>query len=194
MPPEAAQSPAAPKSYVEYPKGKIIIELGDAKCRKIFFQPTAEAHRGKWDSAIMKGNTAVNFPDLAQMPDIPGLQVMIDCQAKLGRIHDPLRDDPKLLAEVTARYKAIRRQDGKPEDDKEYKLDECQMKSWLWYMRGLVDSGSAVMHERSAELPDQDTIRKMRGKIDIGGTESGRRWLEDHEEAIAAGRLPPGYM
>jgi hypothetical protein len=161
------------------PNGEIVIELGTKQNQKVLFHPTGETFRGRWEDSMMKGQSSVNFPELQSLPDVPGIHISINARQGNGRIYDPLAasEHRALVVKLQAIGKKI---DGKPgapvlspdgPSERKMELNVSQVKTWLYWMRILVDSGCAV--ERKGELPEMEDIEALEGRTQIGSKEGG---------------------
>jgi len=152
---------------------QIIIEMTAPRSRRPVFKPNqSKPLRSRWNASSMlgQGTPAPALVELmASAPEIPGMVIAIDTQKREGRIFDPLAETPdgkaiwqrmkpvldanqEVFGSNMQPQRTVVREGMEPDD----------MKTWLWEMRKLVDSGAATVV--SGQLPEKDQIRKLPGK------------------------------
>lgn len=149
-----------PKRYA------VIVELGDVRGRSILFPPNQRVLRGKWSKSQVSHQSM--SPELANMPDIPGLLIAVDTAQRAVGILDPLNqqtpDTKAQLAKLTEIYPQIMNQKGTPEKDvKLGKQTDSTLKTWLYWIRRLVDGRQATLHR--GNLPKIEDIEAMPGEF-----------------------------
>jgi hypothetical protein len=84
------------------PWGEVTVEVDNALCRNILWGPNQMTLRARWDWARVPRN--LTSEKLAKMPNIPGLQIVVNTRDRLARIIDPLgfRDNQQLARQVFA--------------------------------------------------------------------------------------------
>jgi len=168
--------------------GEIVIEMGDDRNRRFLYPPTGQELRGWWKKANLIGMTMDQR--MTQMPDLPGLYVCLDCKRARLRILDPLNapENKGLLAQAQAVHKEVFRVNAGPETDKvEEGLNETRLKTNLYWMRRLVESGSARIV--SGELPTLEQIETMPGMTRAEAWNSSaraRKYREEPDEDVAS--------
>lgn len=168
--------------------GEIVIELGDDRNRRFLYAPTGQELRGWWKKANLIGMTMDQR--MTQMPDLPGMYVCLDCKRARLRILDPLNapENKGLLAQAQAVHKEVFRTNAGPETDKtEEGLNETRLKTNLYWMRRLVDSGSARII--SGELPTLEQIETLPGMTRAEAWNSSaraRKYREEPDEDVAS--------
>jgi hypothetical protein len=101
---------------------------------------------------------------------IPGQVLWLDVEKMRGGVYDLLgeSDDGKRLmaaiAPVLREYEAIFGVGPQPQPSSEHDLDTDRVKTWLFLMRTAIDTGLAVLAEKSSELPNIREIREMPGR------------------------------
>jgi hypothetical protein len=176
------KAPAAPVQDARR-LGEILVEIADERNSNVMWPITKVLLRGRWARVNTLGQTMAQV--MQPLPDIPGLHVGVDCARKLSKILDPLNEprNAELVKKIQAVLKEAFRQVYGPEKDVVQEgLSDGEIKSWLYWMRRLVDNGQAVVIK--GELPDLKAIRALPGKIAIENYNSSSRavkFLEDAE-------------
>lgn len=144
--------------------GEIAIEIASRRNSQTTFGPTMSKLRGRFSIYnLPRGSTSANT-DLMQMPEIPGQQVWINPATRTGRIVDPLnREEHKNKIEemnrVISTFKG--EEPRKAVDDRSFpNLTDDQIRTWLYWMRRLVDEKKAVV--AAGNLPQ---LTEIRGKV-----------------------------
>lgn len=190
--PTTTEKPPTPPKTVVPPAfsrlGEIVIEMGDDRNRRFLYAPTGQELRGWWKKANLIGMTMDQR--MTQMPDLPGMYVCLDCKRARLRILDPLNapENKGLLAQAQAVHKDVFRTNAGPETDKvEEGLNETRLKTNLYWMRRLVDSGSARIV--SGDLPTLEQIEVLPGMTRAEAWNSSaraRKYREEPDEDVAS--------
>ena len=180
--------PARPNGLAEFRRlGEIVIELGDDRNRRFLYPPTQQELRGAWRKANLIGITM--DVRMTQMPDLPGLHVFLDCRKARVRIADPLAapENKAILQQAQAVHKDVFRTLAGPEADYvEEGLNETKLKTHLFWIRRLVDAGSARVVQ--GELPDMETIEALPGMTRAEAWNSSaraRKYREEDDSEVA---------
>jgi hypothetical protein len=173
------------ESQGTYPRGEVVVEVGDDKCRCMQWPMTKQTLRGAWVKANLFSVTM--HPSLQACPDLPGMRVGLDARAGRGRVFDPLNlpEFKETLEKAQAALESgpWRKKYG-PEKDVEYpSLRPSEVKSWLYWMRRLVDGKSAKV--LSGRLPTMEEIEALPGKTRIENWNSSSRATKFREDAQA---------
>lgn len=149
----------------------IIIEIADERNRSLLFQPLQDKLRGRWDSQ----NVAYKrpHPALAKLPRIiPGIQVIVDINKKTVGIVDPLEKSEN--ADLIKALESAKRElpglmsGTSPKPAVKYTdVGESVIKTWLYWMRRLVDNNQAMMVSDQDSLPKMAEIEAMKGEIRV---------------------------
>jgi hypothetical protein len=168
--------------------GEIVIEMGDDRNRRFLYAPTGQELRGWWKKANLIGMTMDQR--MTQMPDLPGMYICLDCKRARLRVLDPLNapENKGLLAQAQAVHKDVFRTNAGPETDKlEEGLNDTRLKTNLYWMRRLVDSGSARIV--SGELPTLEQIETLPGmtRAEVWNSSArARKYREEPDEDVAS--------
>lgn len=152
---------------------QVVIEMTAPRSRRVIFKPNeSKPLRSRWNhaAASRQGSASASLTELmAVAPDIPGMAIALDVKNRIGKVFDPLRETEDGRA-IWSRMKPVL--DANPDlcgpDTQPQKtsmrenMDEDAMKTWLWEMRKLVDSGVATVV--SGQMPEKEQIRKLPGK------------------------------
>lgn len=158
------------------------IEICGPRNEGAIFPPLgySERLRGRWDMAKTahrnKGQDEAGeaFKALSlEVSVIPGLFISLDTDAKKAQIIDPLGETPdgrKIQSKIREVFKRF--SGGNPlncgADPRATqtieRLSIDQIKTWLFYMRTMVDNNAAVKEMSSADLPTIDAIKRMPGR------------------------------
>ena len=172
----------------------IVIEIADECNRSVLFHPNQMKLRGRWDSQRVSYKRP--HPALAKLPPIiPGIQIRVDIQKKLTGIFDPLslpenahiinaikdaRQEVSGISPGHDPWPAINRKD----------CADTEIKTWLYWMRRLVDEGQAVIVGPEDSLPTLEQLEALKGDIHISqfnvlATRPYRKGEENEPSAIA---------
>lgn len=187
-----AKTPPPPKqdSLAPFrPIGEVVIEIGDSRNRNVLYPPTATQLRGAWKKANLIGITM--DVRMTQMPDLPGLYVVLDCKRARLMVVDPLSapENKSLLVQASAVHKDVFRVPAGPEQDKvENDLNDTRLKTNLYWMRRLVDNGQARVVK--GELPAMDDIETLPGytRAEAWNSSARARKYREEDDAEVAGR------
>lgn len=145
------------------------IEISGPKNEQLIFAPIGQKLRGRWDFSRTQRDKSDPMKALAlATPVIPGIVVVLDTDAKEGRIVDPLlesRDGNVVFAkiqEVAKRFQGTF-DDWQPWPTATHQLDVDKVKTWAHFMRVAVDCGYAT-DLSSVKLPTTEEIAKWPGK------------------------------
>ena len=115
--------------------------------------------------AQMAGKTASG--GMAQMPDIPGMMLTLNCAKRTLRIFDPLAEDRDLLQRVNAVHKDVFRTEVQPEKEVIHdNLSDNRMKTILYEWATLVHERDKLI-VREGSLPEADKVSEMPGRREI---------------------------
>ena len=150
----------------------ITIEIADECNRSVMFHPIKQKLRGRWD----RQRVAYKRPHqaLTRLPEvIPGIQISVDIHKKARGYRDPLSDPqhvPTLEAIKLAKEEVSGITPGVgPWPAVVYEgSSDSDLKTWLYWMRRLVNSKSAVIISPADSLPSLEEIDAMRGDVFIG--------------------------
>ena len=148
------------------------IEIADECNRSVTFHPLQQKLRGRWDAQNVSYKRA--HQALTMLPTmIPGIQIVIDTNRKTRGYIDPLGKPEN--SEIIEKIKAARREQSgicpghNPWPAVKFeKSTENELKTWLYWMRRLVDSEKAIIIGPSDSLPTMDEIESMPGDIHVG--------------------------
>lgn len=143
--------------------GWITIEYDDRNNGSTIHPSTSAPVRGKFSRLNIRPNTPNADLGLDAMPDIPGMCVSVDPEAKIGRIYDPLAAQDHKTTELLARINRVHlsafKTTARPIQPREYVLDGRKLNTWLWWMKQWLAEGRANLLE--GVLPDE-----IKGEID----------------------------
>lgn len=176
--------------------GEITIEIGDDRNRRFLWAPTKQELRGRWSRVNLKPDEATD--ELSRLPDIPGVHVTVDTRAMVLKITDPLNEprNAELSRQLSALLKELFRSNNGPEKDKVYnKATPTQVKTWLYWMRRMVDGAPEefVKGRRVAgpyakvvvgKLPELEDIAALPGKTAVENYNASARatkFIEDRK-------------
>lgn len=146
---------------------EITIEIASKNSNRVVFKPLlSKPLRGRWTIASTGGESTAEVLRqlMAVAPEIPGIRIAIDPQKRQARVYDPLGlPENKTLQEEIARVLNNHQQWGWgaapwPTATRD-EMSANDIKTWLYEMRRLVDSGLAVIVSGSATLPSLAEIR-----------------------------------
>jgi len=180
--------------------GDVVIEVGDERNRNIIWSPTKRELRGRWSRVNLTGDELVE--SLGMLPDIPGMHIIADGRRKRLVILDPLAD-PK-NAELREKVSKIIKESWRREEGPEKTViienaSDTQIKTWLFWMRRLVEGAPVVQERRgtsggpqakivSGKLPSYEEIAALPGKTRIEFHNSSHRAVKFLEEATVINR------
>jgi len=145
--------------------GEVVIEVGGDRNQYFYFRPLNCKLRGAYSTINVK--SVSSNTEFGNMPDIPGIQVGLDVDAKMLRAADPL-GFPE-YSHVLAEANRIRKEwigEGRAWDTMVARnLSQSEIKTALWYMAELVWAKKAKVVQ--GELPDRKAILKMPGDLRI---------------------------
>jgi hypothetical protein len=139
----------------------------------VLFQPLAEKLRGRWTTHKILHTTM--HAALQSMPSpIPGEMVGVNIATKTVRKFDPLSlpENADLWNAMKEHYRNYQEYFGMMNKlmpgYEQAGCDNTVLKTWLYWMRRIVDAGVAIVVPKSAPLPNADLIKKLPGLTQIG--------------------------
>lgn len=184
---------------------KYAIEICGQRNECAIFPPLGygERLRGRWDMAKTvhrnrdrdEAGQCYNALSLV-VSVIPGLFIALDTDAKRGQIVDPLGTPEgqaiqQKIKNVLSQFSSNPLNTGAdPRPTQTFdKMSIDDIKTWMFYMRTMLDSSQAVTVPGASTLPDIETIRRMPGRrrSDPACTMQQRARSEQH--AIDSGEL-----
>ena len=120
----------------------IAVEIATKENSSVLFGPTQTTLRGRWagSSPSLRGMTS--DVGMNQMPDLPGLHLILDTNERVFTIHDPL-SDPEYADTVEAANSVLQGVFGTQSkaipDDVRDVSDDTEFKTSLYWMRRLLD-------------------------------------------------------
>lgn len=162
--------------------GEVVIEIADDRNRSVLWPCTKRLLRGRWLRANLLGITM--HRDIQTMPDIPGMRVSLNCATKTAKTTDPLNEPRQ--KELCERLKTVlselfRIPSGPEKDSEKTNLSPSEVKTWLYWMRRLVDNAQALVI--SGALPELEDIAKLEGETSIQNWNSSQRVARTREAA-----------
>lgn len=148
----------------------VCIELAGSKNENFLNPVTKEVLRGRWDRKNVAGFAIENLADL---PDIPGLCIVVNYIKRRIRIFDPLAGEVNAasLALIKKVWKTIFKTDLHPYTAKVYTdCDNNTLKTISMWLRRHIDAGDAKVV--NGRLPSFDEINKMEGHFNINTFDS----------------------
>ncbi len=181
---EAKENPAGGFASI----GEIVIEVGDNHNRNPVFAPTQTFLRGRFLKSNLHHSVFNEYVE--NLPDLPGHRILIDPRRRYGLIFDPLSRD-EFRAQLQDAQKRLRGQSvstagpvnvtyGPDQDYKFERMKDSEIKTWIFYMRRLVDAQSAWVV--SGNLPQLEEIKSLPGKTRIeifNSSAKARKFFED---------------
>lgn len=151
---------------------EIIIEAWSDKCDRPLFNPLMAILRGRWDLTKFPGESM--HEAVSRMPGpIPGIRLGVDPVNRTCRLFDPL--DTEEYAELWRSlvrhyddYSAFLTKGKKWPQNLQEDCTPSTIKTWLFWMRRLVDSKMAKASQEGGRLPKIAEIAKLPGKTQIG--------------------------
>lgn len=172
-----------PSALDELVRNVIIIEIDSAKNEASVFPPYSRTVplRGRLSAnRFPRGTTAMEFPGVMSVDNVPGLQVQVDLDAKTGRIFDPLSlIKYEALRETIAT--ALRHEKVSAVPEVKVPLTDDKLATWVYWMRRLVANCQASLLKLDGDWP------KLPGKVQVnfGGGRFEKKMLADFPEAVA---------
>lgn len=173
-----------------------IVELGDDSNRTISLDTMRLRLRGDFSLSKLhkrkQGGRDVG-QIMQQMPDIPGMRIMVDYHAQKCRIFDPLetpeyKDVLVRVNQVAQEATAVKQSGGKftPVEAVEHKLDKDKMKTLCLELVRLVEDKQARVV--AGELPTEEQLAAMPGRklFDPWNNSPRKPKYEDDAEAFYA--------
>jgi hypothetical protein len=180
------------------------IEIAGPRNERAIFSPIGkERLRGRWNFAKvahLDKNKAANGEALRELslvaPLIPGLYIVLDTDRRIGSVLDPLgesQEGKRIQAEIkkiVERYRFALECGADPRPKVDYpSLSADDIKTWLFHMRTMVDTGIAEVPSGVAPLPTIAEIRAMPGRRLRDPGNSGPQEAESEAEARRTGKL-----
>jgi len=147
-----------------------IIEIAGPNNESVVFDPVGQRLRGRWSHVATAGHTIHESLAALQRaaPEIPGIYIALDPQARTARVFDPLKETEEgqriwsLIQPVLTTYEAFLN-NGRPWDTQVYEnLTPDQVKTWAFEIRNVLDCGYGRMVS-GPEPPPLATIKAMPG-------------------------------
>jgi hypothetical protein len=174
------------------------IEVAGPHNDNLIFSPLQQKLRGRWDMAKVSHRDKTEGMKMLALAVsvIPGQVVALNVDKSIGRIVDPLNDkDGKAILDkcngVFAQYREVFGGQHDPHPDTTHNLNVDQVKTWLYAMRRLVDSGLAVPVSGGNPLPELDQIRAMPGRRRADPNYTGQHILTEPDDGKSAYGLYP---
>lgn len=175
---EPSQTPSEPQANARQPQPRsrepiqrnanltvsyaCVVEIADSRNGNVLWPITQAVLRGKWARANIP---AQSYPErLQEMPDLPGMHIAIDTNRRKGSVFDLLsRSTHKdLLKKANRQHLAIWGVECEPERDITLAtMTDNQMKSWLYWIRRMLDAKQCVCVEGT--VPSMAQIEAMPG-------------------------------
>ena len=164
------RDPSRHRRLADLPDIAFAVEFGDDKNRSISINALTTRVRGRYSNANLHANAdGVGGRDvgraMAGMPDIPGIRLRIDVGEQYYELHDPLSDNPKLMARIAHQITEARLQGvagTEPVESIVNEMDVDQLKTLLLEIwRKVNQTNQAVVVEGT--LPDIDEINELPG-------------------------------
>ena len=182
------QQPKPPQGNPFRALGEVVLEVGDDKNRCIMFGPSQMRLRGWWKRENLIGISM--HETLTQMPNLPGLHIVLDLPNRVLKILDPLsfNENKDLLVQAKKIHKEMFRTDAGPE--KEYREEDCsdtKIKSWLFHVRRMLDNKQCRII--SGAMPSMDKIVELPGYTMTEMWDSSsrsRKYREEDDKEVAA--------
>ena len=163
----------------EFSSGKVTIEIATDRNNSVLFPPTKTKLRGRQDrnnwTPDERSRKIENFPT------IPGMRIKLEWRGGkgTGTIYDPLSKNKEELERLQTVVRGVLNMECGAEQDQEWSLTETGVKTWLYWMRRLMDgapvqtnrftgrtSGGPFAVEYEGRVPTLEEIEKMPGKIE----------------------------
>jgi len=163
----------------------VTVEIADECNRSVMFHPLQQKLRGRWDSQNVSYKRA--HQALARLPNvIPGIQIIVDTNRKTRGYFDPL-SKPEHAGTIDLLKQAKEEISGITPGCNPWpavKFDnssDSDIKTWLYWMRRLVDNGQAILIGDPASLPSMEEIESLKGDVFVGqfNTLATRRFKKD---------------
>lgn len=169
--PPTANLPFAsvPMPTMASPSVKVIrfaIEIAGERNQNVMCPIDSTVARGRWERKNLAG--ATYDPEFAMMPDIPGMCFVVNSAKKYVRRFDPLAQPQakRHLEKIKAVTQAVFKTRNEPE--KERRWDDCDedfLKTFCYWVMGLVDQGLAQLIPNSGAIPSFSEIKAMPGCV-----------------------------
>jgi hypothetical protein len=174
------------KPLTRTPPGDVTIEIGTNRNQNVAWPMTRDILRGHWQKAHLLHQELTEVTTL--IPDLPGQRIKISAARATAWILDPLNlpEFAVTMAKlnfVLGAEPALTGGKVKPATDTEHgNLTPTLIKSWLYWMRRLVDEGKG--HVVEGKLPTLAEIAELPGKTRCQNYDSGgrARYREDQTE------------
>lgn len=160
------------------------IEMATDTNSNVLFNPTQQVLRGRWSPAAISLRGMTSAQGMNQMPELPGMIVGFDPEAKKLIVRDPLADaeNRAIVEDANRVLLGVFSVQSRPADRVERELTDDEFKTLVYWMRRAVDGEQARMVV--GNLPDEKEIREqIRGRIRKSfwdtGAEIDAVWTED---------------
>jgi hypothetical protein len=177
---------------------EITIEVCGPNNERAKFIPTSEMLRGRWRAlAIARFDTHSFLKQLmSRVSEIPGICLAIDVEKAIGRRFDPLKETAegrKIWKDVESILKEFESNIGamRPWPEARYeRMGPDQIKSWLYYMRRMIDGKKAVYAFGSQELPTIQQIAELPGRRMMMPSSYARKEGDRWADSVPVGAAP----
>lgn len=153
-----------------------VAEVASARNNSLHHGATGQLLRGRWTAShVARNSMHAALAAISEIPVIPGIRIVIDCENRVCRLEDPLgttdegRAIWKQVKTVLDHYKGMLGPDGmQPMETKVYpNATDDELKNWLYWLRREVDAGYVEFLPALStvkELPPLDKIRALPGR------------------------------
>lgn len=142
----------------------VAVEINGSRNQSLIvpWDSAEKPYRGRWSRA----NTAnMGAEELGNMPDVPGLVIVLNTQKRQITVTDPLRDpaNEKLLNKLKSSFQRIFKTNDKfvPEKTKVFNLPEDDIKTAALWLLGQHDLGSLKLIKGT--IPTFEQIKTLPG-------------------------------
>jgi hypothetical protein len=170
----------------------LAVEIATKENSNVLFGPTQTKLRGRWagSSPSLRGMTS--DVGMNQMPDLPGLHLILDTNEKTFTIHDPLSDPDyaDTVESANAVLKSVFGTQSKPAADEVKDVsDDTEFKTSLYWIRRLVDAEQCRVI--SGTIPSIEEIRSgVKGKIRKSYWNSNPQDVWEEDESVDTSPKP----
>ncbi len=156
--------------------------------QNVMFHPAKKTLRGRWETRnLPPGTTALNHDGaLLTLEEIPGMHIALNPVTGAARIYDPLGlpQNAKLWEQCKGVARSCFGNNYKPAETIKQQLGKDQVATWYYWMKRLVDEGSARLVPGSSWLASAPAGRIKVNVHDSGG--NAKRFLHEFAEQEAA--------
>lgn len=151
--------------------GEIEVEFADKRNRSKMWPPTRNTYRGAWNKANLIADE--RSERIEQIPDIPGVRLYISPERKQAIIFDPLSQKEN-ADQCRGIADAIKTQFGStqgPMETVKYpKLTPSDVKTWLYWLRRMLDNND--IRVITGSVPEMEAIEALPGQTEMGAFDS----------------------